>query len=296
MEIGMIGVGRMGWHMAARLAAAGHKVTAFDPRPDVMEVLDTIGVMPARSAGDVALCSSYTILMVMSPAQAEEAVWSVDGYASAASKNSTLVIMSSLSADYIAEFNRRAAGAFCVIDAPVSGGVEGAESGSLTVMASGDAGRVNEAMPLFEAVGESIYRLGDRPGLGSAMKSINQSMFLASLVASAEMLIAGVKAGLDPNVIVEVVSKSSGDSWALRNRLPLAWRNNYESGGSLDLMVKDLRSGLELAAETGVDATVTRAAADVVREAYERHHGIGDDPLIIETIEHRSGANLSRTG
>jgi 3-hydroxyisobutyrate dehydrogenase len=117
-------------------------------------------------------------------------------------------------------------------------------------------------------------------------------MYLAALVSAGEMLTTAVKAGLDPETIVKAISCSSGDSWALRNRLPLAWRASYISGGALALAAKDISAGLELADQLGVDARTTRAAAEVVKEAMDRHHGAGDDPLIIETIEARSTVSL----
>ena len=295
MQVGTLGVGRMGRHMAARLAAAGFRVTAHDPRDDVMAGLADIDVTPARTAEEVARRCTHTILMVMDAPQAEEALWSREGFAAGARCDGagTLIVMSSLPASYVAELGERLDGAVAVVDAPVSGGVEGAEHGTLTIMASGEPQRLDEVTPLLKVLGRRIYRVGDRAGMGSALKSINQSMFLSSLVSSAEMLITGVQAGLDPELIVEVVSRSSGDSWALRNRLPLAWRNNYESGGSLDLMVKDIGHALELAGRAHVEAHVTRAVAARVQDAYARHSGQGDDPLIVETIERESGAHLS---
>ncbi|PFG45121.1 3-hydroxyisobutyrate dehydrogenase [Georgenia soli] len=291
-RVGIVGVGRMGWHIAARIAAAGFHVTAFDPRPEVMQEIGSIGLKPAASSRAVAEASDVTILMVLDGQQALDATFGTDGFADGAHSDSILLCMASLRPSDVRALDERADGRFIVLDAPVSGGVEGAKAGSLTVMASGDPEALDAVAPVLKHMSSAIYRLGERPGLGAVMKSINQSMFLASLVSSAEMLIAGVKAGLDPDQVIEVVSRSSGDSWALRNRLPLAWRTNYVSGGALGLMLKDLASGIDLADEAGVDAVSTRAAATVVREAYERHAGRGDDPLIVETLEARSGVML----
>ncbi|MDR2930325.1 MAG: NAD(P)-dependent oxidoreductase [Propionibacteriaceae bacterium] len=292
MTIGVIGVGRMGWPMAARVVEAGMEVVGTDARAEVVAKLPQIGVRTAESPKQVSEQASTTILMVMNAAQADEAIWGPDGFAEGATPDSVLVTMASLPATYVQQLAVKAAGLFSVVDCPVSGGVEGAEAGTLTLMVAGDPATVDRIEPVLAAVGSRVFRIGKTPGLGCVMKSINQAMFLSSLVTCAEMVLTGVKAGLDPDVVVEVVSKSSGDSWALRNRLPLVWRNDYVSGGALDLMVKDIGGALTLADELGVDSTVTKAAARIVQEGYDAHHGLGDDPLIIQTMEERNGVLL----
>jgi 3-hydroxyisobutyrate dehydrogenase-like beta-hydroxyacid dehydrogenase len=117
-------------------------------------------------------------------------------------------------------------------------------------------------------------------------------MYFSAMASAAEMVITAAKAGLDPDTVIEVIGRSSGDSWALRNRVPLSWRNDYKSGGSLAVAAKDMTAGLEIAEQLGVDARVTKAAAGIIREAMERQNGEGDDPLLIEYIEARSGVRL----
>jgi 3-hydroxyisobutyrate dehydrogenase-like beta-hydroxyacid dehydrogenase len=292
MKVGIIGVGQMGWHMATLLAKAGHIVTAYDPRAEVCGRLAEISVHAATSSADVARASEVTILMVVNAAQAESAIWSDNGYAAGATNSSTLTIASSLPPAFLVETATRARGHFNIVDSPVSGGVEGAAAGTLTIMVAGEEQAVEAAMPVYGVLGKTIHRLGRQPGLGATMKAVNQAMYIASLVSASEMLITAVKAGLDPETVINVISRSSGDSWPLRNRVPLAWRADYISGGALALIAKDIGAGLELANQLGVDAQVTRAAAKVVEEAMERHAGTGDDPLIVETIEARSAVSL----
>jgi 3-hydroxyisobutyrate dehydrogenase-like beta-hydroxyacid dehydrogenase len=292
MKLGIIGVGQMGWHMANRLVQDGHDVVGYDPRADVAGRLAGIGVRAVASSAEVSRVAEVTILMVLNAAQAEDAVWGENGFADGATPTSTLAVMSSLPPAFLVQTVKRAAGRFRLVDSPVSGGVEGAAVGTLTIMVAGADDAVESAMAVYRVLGETIVRLGTQPGLGATMKAVNQSMYICSLVSAAEMLITATKAGLEPEAVIDVISQSSGDSWALRNRLPLTWRNDYISGGALALAAKDIGAGLELADQLGVDAHVTRAAAQVVREAMERHAGQGDDPLIVETIESRSGVSL----
>jgi 3-hydroxyisobutyrate dehydrogenase-like beta-hydroxyacid dehydrogenase len=292
MDLGIIGVGNMGWQMAQRLVKAGHHVTAYDPRADVAHALPQLGATAAPSPAAVAKASDATILMVLNSAQADEAIWGENGYAEAATPESILIMMSSLPPAYVAATADRSEGRFQIIDSPVSGGVEGAAAGTLTIMAAGSEAAVETARPVYEALGESIIWLGTRPGLGATMKAVNQAMYFSAMASAAEMVITAAKAGLDPDTVIEVIGRSSGDSWALRNRVPLSWRNDYKSGGSLAVAAKDMTAGLEIAEQLGVDARVTKAAAGIIREAMERQNGEGDDPLLVEYIEARSGVRL----
>lgn len=292
MRVGVVGVGRMGWHMARRLGAAGHDVVGFDPRDEVMRSLPSIGVVAVASPAEVACRSDVAILMVMNTEQADEAVWGTAGYASAAGEQSILTIMSSLPPATVTALAERAAGRFRILDSPVSGGVEGAADGTLTIMVAGGDAAIDAVLPIYDVLGDRTYRVGGAPGLGATLKAINQSMYLSSLVSAAEMLVTAVKAGLDADTVVEVIAQSSGDSWALRHRLPLSWRNDYLSGGALALADKDIGIAAGIADALGIDAPVTRAAAAMVRAAFDRHAGEGDDPFVVETVEARAGIRL----
>ena len=194
MNIGMIGLGQMGWHMAKNLTAAGYAVIGFDPRPDSRQRLAEISATAADSAADV--------------------------------------VMSSLSPVFVRALAQRAEGKFFVLDTPASGGVEGAADASLTIMASGPSALQQSMLPILRAMGKNIIDVGDQPGLGATMKTINQAMPFAALASASEMVVAGVKAGLDPDTIIKVVSIRSGGSWALAHRIPLAWQtDNYFPAG-----------------------------------------------------------------
>lgn len=289
MDIGIIGVGNMGIHMARRLVAAGHAVYGFDPRPDIDERLAQVGGLALPSAAQVAATARVTILMVLDDQQAETTVWGKDGVAAGADEDSVLLVMSSLTPSWVAGVHAADSRRFQLVDAPVSGGVEGASKGSLTIMVAGDGQAVDTVQPVLDALGTNIIRVGDRPGLGATMKAINQAMYFSAFASAAEMVVTGVRAGLDPDTIIDVVSASSGGSWALRHRVPLAWRNGYQSGGSLAIAAKDLGTALRLVDELGTNADVTRAVAALVAGAMREHDGAGDDPLIVDAVERMSG-------
>lgn len=143
--------------------------------------------------------------------------------------------------------------------------------------------------PVLRTMGKNVINVGEQTGLGVTMKTINQAMLFAALASASEMVVAGVKAGLDPDTIIKVVSLSSGGNWALEHRIALAWQTeNYNSGAILAIAAKDLRSAMELANDLGTSATVTREVLNLVDIGMERHHGQGDDPLMVEIIENLS--------
>jgi 3-hydroxyisobutyrate dehydrogenase-like beta-hydroxyacid dehydrogenase len=296
MDVGIIGVGNMGTHMARRLAAAGHGVSGFDPRPDIQERLAEVGGVALPSAAQVAATARVTVLMVLDDRQAEATVWGEGGVAEGAGPDSVLLVMSSLTPSWVEGVQARDARRFQVVDAPVSGGVEAAKTGSLTIMAAGDDRAIQTVQPVLDALGTNIIRVGDRPGLGATMKAINQAMYFSAFASAAEMVVTGARAGLDPDTIIDVVGASSGGSWALRHRVPLAWRNGYRSGGSLAIAAKDLGTALGLADELGTNADVTRAVAALVADALREHDGAGDDPLIVEAVERLSGFAVAARG
>lgn len=288
MKIGMIGLGQMGWNMAKNLSGAGYSVVGFDPRPDSRERMAQVNAGAADSPADVAAGTDAAVLMVLNTEQADKAVWGENGFAAGADQNKTLIIMSSLSPVFVRDLAARAKGKFKVLDAPVSGGVEGARAASLTIMASGPVELQNALMPVLRAMGKNVINVGEEVGLGATMKTINQAMLFAALASASEMVVTGVKAGLDPDTIIKVISISSGGSWALEHRVPLAWKADYVSGATLAIAAKDLHSAMELADNLGTSATLTREVLRLVDIGMERHQGKGDDPMMVEILENLS--------
>ncbi len=288
MNIGMMGLGQMGWNLAKNLSGAGYAVVGFDPRSDSRERMAQINVKAAASPAELAAGTDAAVLMVLNAEQADAAVWGENGFAAGADNNQTLIIMSSLSPVFVRALALRAEGKFRVLDAPVSGGVEGARAATLTIMASGPAALQHALMPVLRAMGKNVINVGEDVGLGATMKTINQAMLFAALASASEMVVAGVKAGLDPDTIIKVISVSSGGSWALEHRVPLAWQTDYVSGATLAIAAKDMRSAMELADSLGTSATLAREVQRLVDVGMERHQGQGDDPLVVEIIEQLS--------
>ncbi len=248
-QIGFIGLGRMGWPMAGRLAAAGHAVVAHDVAPDrAADFARVHGGRAAGSAADVAPGSTVVITMLPTSREVAEVVAAMGP---GLSPGAVVIEMSSgepsatraMAADL-------AARGVTMVDAPVSGGVARAETGELSIMAGGDAAVLDRVAPVLRSMGSTITRCGD-VGAGQAMKALNNLVSAAGFLASVEALLIGSRFGLDPAVMVEVLNASTGMNNSTQKKLrQFVLSRGFDSGFGLDLMVKDLTIALGVGRET----------------------------------------------
>ncbi len=262
--IGFVGLGNMGEPMVRRLAAAGHTVLAFDAAEHARDRLaDTAGVTITKTAADVAVGADMVILMLPDSSVVEQ-VLLTDGLLERVTPPTLVVDMSSSEPARTRALAERAARTGrTLVDAPVSGGVIGARSGSLTIMTGGPAEVLAAVRPVLQVLGTKVVHAGDIPGAGHAIKALNNLMSAAHLLVSSEAILAGEAFGLDPEVMLDIVNTSSGKSWSTelkwpRYILPAA----YNSGFSMQFMVKDIRIALGLAEAGGIPAPGSRAVVE----------------------------------
>jgi 3-hydroxyisobutyrate dehydrogenase len=262
--IGFVGLGNMGEPMVRRLAAAGYAVLAFDVAAHARDRLaETPGVTITKNAADVAVGAAVVILMLPDSNVVEQVLIS-DGLLDRVTPPALVVDMSSSEPARTRELAQRAAQAgVTLVDAPVSGGVIGAQAGSLTIMTGGSPAALAVVRPVLDVLGSKVVHAGDIPGAGHAIKALNNLMSAAHLLVSSEAILAGKAFGLDPQVMLDIVNTSSGKNWSTelkwpRYVLPAA----YNSGFSMQFMVKDIRIALGLAEAGGVPAPGTRAVVD----------------------------------
>jgi len=289
-RICFIGVGRMGAVMAARLIAAGHELAIYDPSAAALEPLRTLGARAAGSAAEAAASSAVAMVSVPGPAQARETARLVGG-------SPTLEIFIDLSTSGPAAAQAIAAllapHGVAAIDAPVSGGVQGAAAGKLAVMASGPAPAMARARPLLEALGK-VYELGEKPGLGQTVKLANNLMSAASLAIAAEAMAMGVKAGVDPAAMLAVLNASSGRNSATQDKIPKHVLNRrFDFGFTNALSFKDVRLCLEEAEALGVPMVVGAAVRQMLSITNQIHGAGADCTELVKVVESWAGCQIA---
>lgn len=279
-RIGFIGVGTMGLPMAVNLVKKGFTVTAFDMNPAAVQAAAGAGMTPAASAAEAVAGADLVITMLPSSPHVESAFTGDGGVLMAASKGTLLVDMSTIDP----AVTRRLAAAAAerglrFVDAPVSGGVPRATDGTLAIMVGGAPADVEAARPALAAMGANVIHVGP-VGSGEVAKLCNNLIAGVAAVAVSEAFRIAEGFGVDPKVITEVISKSSGNTWVMENMHPVpglvarsASTNDYRPGFMTDLMCKDVGLAVDAARGLRIPLFVAPAAQQVYRLASS--HGLG---------------------
>jgi L-threonate 2-dehydrogenase len=292
-EVGFIGLGAMGMGMAARLVGAGFEVTGFDVRPEAAARLVELGGTAADSPAAAARGRGLLIIMVLNDAQAEAVLFGENGAAASLPDGATVVLASTVPAAFARDLGRRLAErGLYLLDAPVSGGAVAAGAGTLTVMASGTPAAFEAAGPALEACARKVYRLGDEPGIGSTVKSVNQLMAGVNLVTACEGMAFGAALGADPRVMFEILTESAGGSWMLGNRGPHMLEGDFTPRSAVEIWVKDLGIVLETAKAMRLPLPMAAAAYQVVLMAAAQGLGSIDDAGIVKVYERFAGTSV----
>jgi putative dehydrogenase len=272
--IGWIGLGEMGAPMAGNLRRAGYPVVGYDIDPARLAAAEAVGVTAAGSLAEAVAGAEIVIAMVRTVAQAEAVLTGPNGIAGSAPPGRELdvVVMSTLDPSAIRRLARETEGRLSIVDAPVSGGVVGAEQGTLAIMSSGPARTLERVRPIFELLGGSTFELGSESGYGQVAKLANQIMMSAAIAGTMEAMAMARDYGLDERVTAEVVLEGTGASWVLEHWdwMRSLWEG-YEPGNGLDILIKDLRAVIDGAGARGADVPVSEVALSsllAARDAY----------------------------
>jgi 3-hydroxyisobutyrate dehydrogenase-like beta-hydroxyacid dehydrogenase len=278
-RVGFVGLGVMGLPMARNLLAAGFAVSGWARRPETAARAAAEGIEMRASPAELARVCDVVILMLTTSADVEGLCLGPQGLLDSASPGSALVDMSTIAPATSRRIAEAAAGSgLGFLDAPVSGGSFGAEQGSLTIMAGGDAALVERCRPLFEAMGDPqrIFHTGS-VGSGEVVKLVNNMLVGSISAATLEALLVGVRAGVPLRTLVEVLSVSSGGSTQLTGQLAKrALVGELDPGFSTDLLVKDLGLAADLARESGQRTPLTDLARELFEASQAAGHGAQD--------------------
>ena len=283
-RVAFLGLGTMGAAMAANLARAGFAVTGWNRTPDRARDLAELGVVFAVSPAAAVADAAIAVVCVSDTPDVEAVLFGADGVVAGAREGTLIIDCSTIapsgSWDFAARLRERG---IAMIDAPVSGGSEGAVKATLTIFVGGDEEDVEQARPVLEAMGKTITHVGPI-GAGQAVKAVNQVILAGAYLGVAEGIVLAIKAGLDVEQVVTALGGGAAQSWVLANRSGRMIDNDYPLGFKVSLHRKDLGIALELANQLGATLPVSALAAQLESGLVARGHGDDDMSALARAI------------
>jgi 3-hydroxyisobutyrate dehydrogenase len=280
-EIGFVGLGAMGLPMAQRLVTSEFAVRGFDIKQAAIDALADAGGRAAASAREAARGADALMLMVVNSEQARSVLF--EGQAlEALPVNAVVILMATcapaetaaLAADVIATGRR-------FVDAPVSGGVVGATGGTLTIMAAAPTPVFEEVKSVLRVLGDKVFHVGEEPGQGAMVKTVNQLLCGVHIAVAAEAFSLGAKAGIEPLVLLEILSGSAASSWMLKDRGPRMLEDDPPVASAVDIFVKDLGLVLDAGRASKAALPLAAAAHQMFLAASGMGHGGRDDSQVL---------------
>jgi 3-hydroxyisobutyrate dehydrogenase len=288
-RVGFVGLGTMGGAMAANAARAGFEVSAWNRTPGRAAELGDLGVRLSESPAAVARASDVVITMVSDTPDVEAVLFGPDGVADGAAAGTLVVDMSTISPSATRDFaSRLAQTEVGMLDAPVSGGSEGAKKGTLSIFVGGEAADLERARPVLESLGTTITHVGPI-GAGQAVKAVNQVILAGTYLGVAEGIVLALKAGLDVEQVVAALSGGAAQSWVLTNRSGRMLANDYPLGFKVALHRKDLGIALGMARELGASLPVSALCEAIEAGLIGQGHADDDMSAVARSIRALSG-------
>lgn len=292
-RVAVIGLGSMGYGMATSLRRAGFDVAGYDVNADAVARFGGDGGRAARSAAQAAEGAETIVSVVVNAGQTEELLFGGGGIAEAMPEGAVFVSCATMAPDAARALAARLeARGRHYLDAPISGGAQRAAEGALTILASGSADAFAKAGPVLDAMAETLYRLGDRPGIGAAFKMINQLLAGVHIAAACEAITFAAKQGLDLAKVYEVIASSAGSSWMFQNRVPHVLDGDYAPRSAVDIFVKDLGIVQDMARAEKFPVPVASAALQLFVMAAGAGMGRDDDASVARLYAQLSGTAL----
>ena len=284
-SIGFIGLGAMGTGMALNLLRAGFELHIWNRSASKMDTLLEEGAIPAANPSELANSSEISIICVSDTPDVESVVLGHDGIIHGVQPGSLVIDTSTISPKATRSISARLKESDVhMLDAPISGGPEGAAKGTLSIMVGGDTDQVRRAMPVLEVMGDNITHVGNS-GDGQLVKLVNQILVVGNALAMSEALLFAQAAGLDLNKTLEAISNGAAGSWMLSMRGPQIVERDWRPGFTIDLQQKDLRLALMAADELGVPVQITSIAFHYYRVLQEQGLGSEGNHALIKAFE-----------
>jgi len=282
-HVGVVGVGQMGMAVARRLLERGYVVRTRDIRAEADAEAREVGATVCDSPAELAAPCRAVITLVVNEAQTEEVVFGPRGVAETLGPEAILIVSSTVSPTFIESLaGRLAERGLAMLDAPISGGPARARAGAISMMLAGPDAALARAGDVLDALSNARFRMSERPGDGARMKLVNNMLAGINLAGSCEALALGVRLGLDPQRVFDVVQASSGGSWIFGDRMPRVLAGDYRPKAATTLLTKDISLAIDAAREAGFPAPVAAAALQVYLATVALGHGGEDDAALVK--------------
>jgi len=282
-NIGLIGLGAMGSGMAQSLRRANYHVHVCDARPGAAAAFARDGGVACPTPADVAAACEVVISVVVNAQQTEAVLFGEGGAATAMHAGGVFVMCSTVDPNWSIALEARLEGlGIHYLDAPISGGAAKAAAGQMTMMTAGKPKAYERCGGALDAMAAQVYRLGDRAGNGSKVKIINQLLAGVHIAAAAEAMALGLREGVDPAALYEVITHSAGNSWMFENRMAHVLKADYTPLSAVDIFVKDLGLVLDTARATKFPLPLASTAHQMFMQASTAGYAKEDDAAVIK--------------
>jgi len=293
--LGIVGLGSMGFGAAVTALRKGVSTVGLDTRVEARERFTAEGGRSTDSLAALGAQCDAVVVLVVNAAQTEEVLFGSDGLIGTLKPGSVVICSATVDPSLPPLWQQRlAARKLWLIDAPVSGGAVKAAAGQMTVMASGEPQAFDAAGPLLDAIAGKVYRLGDRPGIGSTVKMVNQHLAGVHIAAACEAMALGMRAGADPRALYDVICNSAGMSWMFQNRVPHILDGDYTPLSAVNIFVKDLGIVLDAARKLSFPLPLAAAAHQLYLATAAAGHGAEDDSAVIKFYAELAGIELPK--
>lgn len=287
LSVGVIGLGAMGMGMAQSLRRAGHVVNVFDVRAEVAQKFAAEGGVACASLEAIAAASDILVSVVVNAAQTESVLFGdgtpTAGCACHLKPGSVFVMCSTVEPAFSVGLEKKLNDkGLLYIDAPISGGAAKAASGQMTMMTAGTPAAYAKAETFLNAMAAKVYKLGNSAGAGSKVKIINQLLAGVHIAAAAEAMALGLREGVDPHAIYEVITNSAGNSWMFENRMAHVLAADYTPLSAVDIFVKDLGLVLDMARASKFPLPLSSTAHQMFMQASTAGFAKEDDSAVIK--------------
>ena len=287
LSVGVIGLGAMGMGMAQSLRRAGHVVNVFDVRAEVAQKFAAEGGVVCASLEAIAAVSDILVSVVVNAAQTESVLFGdgtpQSGCANHLKAGSVFVMCSTVEPAFSVGLEKKLNDlGLLYIDAPISGGAAKAASGQMTMMTAGTPAAYAKAETFLNAMAAKVYKLGDSAGAGSKVKIINQLLAGVHIAAAAEAMALGLREGVDPEALYEVITHSAGNSWMFENRMAHVLAADYTPLSAVDIFVKDLGLVLDMARASKFPLPLSSTAHQMFMQASTAGFAKEDDSAVIK--------------